>query len=248
MIVYIHSYDVADAGRTFGRHLGREVKHVVVPESTQVSDVARLVLSSFTVEERSSAAGSIDLLILNSHGSPGVLHLGGIEDDAFDLHIGNAAAFAEPFARFLKSGRSGGQGVEIHGCGVAGGSLMRGCNGEVTDEIDDPHIGFRFLYALACGFESRVMASASPQVSDYDGFFEDTLICASPDSVVVTPDEDDSDDWNGHVFQVPESPLLHEGGVGTRIRAMFNPPPMAVDPRRSGPRVPSRDTIRRPLW
>ena len=137
MILYIHAEDVSDAGRTFGRHRRQEVRHTSVPENTPVGNIAETVLGQFSEEERAALGGSIDLLIINCHGSPGRLHLSGVSNAANDVDIHNAGAFAGPFRPLLKPLNLGGEGVEIHGCGIAAASYVAG-----TEEIEDPEIGF----------------------------------------------------------------------------------------------------------
>jgi hypothetical protein len=197
VILYLHASGLVDTGRTFGRHRGeRDVRHIVVPEDTRVSDIAPMVLASFSSEEQSAPGHIIELLMINSHGSPGRLHLCGTSDEATDIFEGNASQFATPFRPWLRPLSEGGQGVEIHGCGICGGHLIPG-----TDEIDDAEIGFRFVYALACAFNIRVQASASAQVADDYGLFEDSL-------VVALPGDDGDLDWHGNLSSRTSNPLL----------------------------------------
>lgn len=237
MIVYIHSHDISDAGRAFGRHSGRDVRHVVVSEDTRPADVAARVREAFNDEERASREGLIDLLVINAHGSPGVIHIGGIEVDTNDVNIDNAEIFAQPFASLMKPTRNGGQGVEVHGCGVAAGSID-----PLTGETEDGEIGFRFVYALACAFGINVKASGSPQVSDSQGLFEDSLVEAFPS---------DDEDWNTHVFAVNDTDSVHEGGTWTRIEAMYDDMVRSFTEHSfSEPRTPPRDPreVHRPPW
>lgn len=234
MIIYLHAAGLVDTGAVYGRHLSRDTHQIIVPENTLPSRIRDIVTQSFSGSEDDFANGTVELLLINSHGSPGRLHLGGITNSESDIDIHNVNELTGIFRPLLKPVSQGGEGVEIHGCGIAAASLMM-CNGEPTDEIDDPEIGYRFVYALACGFNSRVRASASDQVPDYEGLFEDTLVQA---------DADDDEDWHGHVFRPLNTGLLHEGGFMTQLRAMTNPPPISSD-LRTARRVRSRERLSR---
>lgn len=221
MIVYLHSVDVSDAGRTFGRHRGQDVLHVQMPTDTAVSRAAEVVRSATGI-----VSGTIDLLVINTHCSPGRIHLSGVEDDTYDVSEQNVELFAPPFAPMLKPADQGGQGVEIHGCYVAAGSVD-----PRTGEIDDPDLGLRFLYLLACGFRHQVMGTASPQVSDSAGLFEDDVVIAMPDS---------DPDWHGHLCRSSDPRISHRSSIETRIDAFFTSLTWR-DPResfRTGERLP----------
>lgn len=242
MIVYLSAAGVDDAGRTFGRHLREDIHQIIVPENTSPSRISHIVTQSFREREGGAPAGSINLLVINSHGSPGRIHLGGVTNSETDIDIHNESDLTSVFRPLLKPRDQGGEGVEIHACQIASGSLLRGSDGILTDEVEDAEIGFRFIYALARGFNIRVRTSSSPQVTDYEGYFEDTLIEAEPD---------DDEDWHEHITSNNYPGLLHEGGNLTRLGAIFLPPPMTHDPRTGRRREipdPRRDTTRRPLW
>lgn len=240
MIVYIHSHDVPDAGRTFDRHSASDVMHISLEERIMPAEVGHRVERALrTRTSREDVNETIDLLILNMHGSPGRLHIGGIEDADYDVTEENAEAFSGPFASLLKRmGSDGGQGVELHGCYIAAASID-----PISGEIEDSEIGYRFIYKLANGFESRVLASASPQIADSEGLFEDSLIVAEPG---------DDGDWHGHVTRSLDPDYVHSGGILTRARSVLDNMihSMTSESRRDSSHVspPERPHPSHPSW
>ena len=206
MIVYLHSYEDRHAGRTFSRHVGLDVRHVSVPEHIDPEDIAAAVVGSFEEEERSAPQGLIDLLVINAKGGPGRIRLSAGEGDEFDINERLAAAFASGFAPLLKRRERGGQGVEIHGCGAAGGSTD-----PLTGEVQDPHVGLRFLYKLARSFDARVRASADPNGHAADEEFESSLAEALPS---------DDPDWEGHARVLRDLTLDRGAGITSRVEWM----------------------------
>lgn len=197
------------------RHDGRDVRHVVVPAHTSVRSIAIGVLGVLTDEERATPNGSVDMLLFNSHGGPGIIHIG----EGITHH--NVATLGELTGPLLKPIVEGGEGIEIHCCEVAAGStecellypstsqghaMTRSilhsrshARSEVSSPDEQNSIGVRFLYAMACSFDIRVRASLHRQVPDWYGFFEGSIVEALPDTDI---------DWHSHVRQVMHSPLL----------------------------------------
>lgn len=256
MIVYLHADGLSDTGATYGRHLGRagaEIHQIIVPEDTPPSGLRAVVTRSFERTPRSLDPASIEMLMINSHGSPGTLHLGGIlpENSECDITEDNVESLTAIFRPALKPLDQGGEGVEIHGCGVGSASLRQACDSsgcELTDEIEDGEIGYRFIYALARGFNTRVRASASNQIPDFEGLFENTMLEAMPGT---------DDDWHGHVINASSSSLVHtpsgpgwleHGAEWTRLGAVFRPPSHRDDPRFWRRDPDFRRDVRRPLY
>jgi hypothetical protein len=201
MIVYLHSSDAITGGRTLARHGSEDVWSVQIPPNTPVSRAAEVVRSA-----GGDIRGAIDLLVIDSHCSPGRIHLGGEADDTFDITERNAGLFAQPFASMFKPADKGGRGVEILGSYVAAASVD-----SRTGEIDDPDLGVRFLYTLACGFLQRVTGYASPQTSDAEGTF-DGVVVAMPDS---------DPDWYSYLSRNSDRGVSHGGDFGTRMDTFF---------------------------
>ncbi len=256
MIIYLEAYEIPEAGATFGRHSGREVRHIILPEGTAPHQIGEIVSRSFSESESSSLSGTVDLLVINSHGSPGRLHLGGVTDSENDIDIHNYERLTSVFRPLLKPRDQGGEGVEIHACQVAAGSLIDGCGhdecGSIEpEEIADPEFGFRFVFALACGFNNRVRASVNSQVADIDGLIEGVVVEARPDDDV---------DFHGHVVQLVDPRLSHSAdSVQWYERYVVGIPGYAHrligEDFRSLPRAPAETgrrmadpRIRRPLW
>lgn len=176
MIVYLYPNKSQYAGRTFGRHIGLDVRHVQLPEFVEPADVAEVFVESLDEDERAAANGSVDALVIVADGGPGWIKLsGGQNDEQLVIDEHNALDFASRFARFLKSARDGGEGVEIHACSPAAPLLN-----EITGEIEDEKVGVDFLAVLAAAFGQRVVASADPHVNGIDEDFEDSRVEAEP--------------------------------------------------------------------
>ncbi|MEP6946308.1 MAG: hypothetical protein ABJA02_10350 [Acidobacteriota bacterium] len=213
MYIYVHSEDIADAGRTFSRHTGLDVRHVIVPGGLSVRQVAAAVLRILTDEERASPNEIVDLLLFNGHGSPGTIYIG----EGIDEH--NVSNFADFLRHLLKPIGSGGEGIEVHCCQVAAGlrsepSYQRTCGSDDASGAEDLNsIGVRFIYAMARDFAIRVRASLDLQIADRYGFFEGSMVEALPG---------EGTDWHGHVRQLTSSPLLMEGDIDSlRWEATF---------------------------
>jgi hypothetical protein len=233
MIVYLVSADIPDGNVTFERHRGRDVRRVTIPHGVAASGVGSRVLATFSEAERTAPAGLIESLIINTHGSPGIIHLGGITDDDYDINIDNVDDFTAPFRPLMKPMEAGGEGVEIHSCGVAAAHVD-----PITGEIDDGDRGFEFIYRLACGFGTRVRASGSDQIPDAEGLFEDTLVEATPG--------DESDSPRSHLVSVRDPRLLRPGGYLARVEAMLflsmpdDPRDVHIRDDAREPRLPNR--------
>ncbi|MER3430668.1 MAG: hypothetical protein C4324_06425 [Blastocatellia bacterium] len=175
MIVYLHTVEKIDKARTFARHERSDVRHIGVPPGIDVRLLAKYVVRQFSEEEQKNPEGLIELLLINSEGNSGELYLGGAASEGSYVYIGNAVPFGRSFARLLMPPRKGGQGVEIHGCAVAAPEID-----PRTGSIRDAESGLRFIFALACGFNSRVRASREPLGSENDDYFGESLAEAYP--------------------------------------------------------------------
>jgi hypothetical protein len=173
MIVYVHSGDIYDAGRTFGRHASvRDVTHVIVPPRESVSAIAQRVIDALELRpargatgarsatmapaappQRTPALRSIWLLIFNSHGLPGRLMMGGGIDDTNVWDLAPLRPYMTP----------GGPGVEIHACLVASAILDHGGR--------HYSIGVEFMTRMAHVLNAPVRASTQLQVGVEDGWF-----------------------------------------------------------------------------
>lgn len=218
MILYLNSHDAADAGQIYGRHQSQDVRHVTIPSATSSGRVVNAVLSGLSVGMATALDHTIDLLVINAHCSPGVIHLGGASDEAYEINERNAESFASPFARMLKPSSIGGQGVEITGSYVGAGSID-----PRTGEVGDPDAGARFLYRLACSFGRRVLGGAGPQVRDSEELSDDSIVVALPDS---DPDQ------QGPLSTISDPRISHPGGYFTRTDAFFDSLTLG-DPRTS---------------
>lgn len=204
MFIYVHSDDIVDAGRTFARHTGLDVRHVIIPGGLSVPNVADRVVALLTDQERAAGGPIINMLLFNSHGSPGMIHIG----EGIDEH--NVSALAEPLRPLMRPINSGGEGVEVHCCQVAAGLRPEHAYRRTCSSLDEPSpeelnsIGVRFIYAMARDLGIRVRASLDLQIPDWYGFFEGSMVEALPD---------EGADWHGHVRQLTSSPLLMEGDV-----------------------------------
>ena len=176
MIVYLHPFDNRYAGRTFGRHIGMDVRHVIVPESAELKDIASVVVAGLKEEERAASNGLIDLLVILAPGGPGYFTLSGKpQDEVFWITEHTAEQFAGPFASLLKPLNHRGQGVEIHGCGPGAAEID-----PLTGEAADPESGHRFIMKLAGFFAHQVKASADAWLTLVDEDYEDSLLEAAP--------------------------------------------------------------------
>jgi hypothetical protein len=186
MIVYLHTVEKIDKARTFGRHERADVRHIAIPPGIDVRLLAQYVVRQFSEEEQKKPEELIELLIINTEGSCGELYLGGAAAEGSYVYIGNAIPFGRSFARLLTPPRKGGQGIEIHGCAAAAPETD-----PRTGSIRNAEAGLRFIFALACGFNSRVRASREPLITGNEEFFGESLVEAYPsdgdwqDNVVV---------------------------------------------------------------
>lgn len=170
MIVYVHSADIYDRGRPFGRHAGmRDVVHVTIPARTPVAEIAQRVIDVVHNER------SIWLLILNGHGWAARVEIGeGLNAwNVFDLEA------LRPYMT------PGGRGVEIHACHVAS-----------ADSVDGRpflEVGIEFMGRLAHVLNVDVRASTYAQVgvdenwlglplrgSDLEGRLEGDMLLVHP--------------------------------------------------------------------
>jgi hypothetical protein len=170
MIVYLHSHDIYDRGRSFGRHAGvGDVVHIIVPAASTVPELVR------SVTERVRNRGSIWLLIFNAHGWAARIMIG----QGIDAH--NVWDLA-PLRDYMSVG---GRGVEIHACLVASADRL-------DSETEFREVGIEFMSRLAHVLNAPVRASTRPQVgveegwlgplrgSDTVGVFEDNFLLVDP--------------------------------------------------------------------
>jgi hypothetical protein len=170
MIVYLHSHDIYDRGRAFGRHSGvGDVVHITVPANATVPDLVR------TVIERVRNRGSIWLLIFNAHGWAARIMIGqGIDaNNVWDL---------APLRDYMSQD---GRGVEIHACLVASADRLDG-------ETGFREVGIEFMSRMSHVLNMPVRASTRRQVgveegwlgplrgSDTVGVFEDNFLQVDP--------------------------------------------------------------------
>lgn len=206
MYLYIHSDEMADTGRTFDRHRSMDVRHVVVPAETSVTEILRRATDELTAEERAASTPPIDLLIFNAHGSPGRIWIG----ESISIH--NVETLGSGLGGYFKPILNGGQGIEVHCCQVAS-QIVRGpeppprtCAVRTgPTAVDLAETGVRFIYRMACSFGIRVRASFDSQIADSYGYFENSIAEATPSADA---------DWHGHVRQLDNDPLLIRGNTG----------------------------------
>lgn len=213
MFIYVHSSDITDAGRTFARHTGLDVRHVIIPDGMSVRLVTEQILSGLTEAERRSPDRIVDMLLFNARGSPGTIHIG----EGIDEH--NVSILAELIRHTLKPLGLAGEGIEVHCCQAAAGlhsepAYQRTCVPGAAPTAEDLNsIGVRFAYAMARNFGIRVRASLDLQIPDWYGFFEGSMVEALPG---------EGTDWHGHVRRLTTSPLLMESDIDSlRWRTTF---------------------------
>ncbi|NNG02584.1 MAG: hypothetical protein HKM95_00590 [Inquilinus sp.] len=137
MIIYVHSHDIFDRGRTFARHRSlTDVEHITVPAGACMGHIANSIVSVAQNER------SIWLLILNSHGGPGTVSIGAGLDAATVFHLAPVRTYMTP----------GGRGVEIHACNVAseGIALERGRPTHSDPRPYGEEFIQRMAYTLGC--------------------------------------------------------------------------------------------------
>lgn len=175
MIIYVHSHDIYDRGRAFGRHESlSDVAHITIPAGACMGHVANTIIR--TARNRRS----IWLLIFNAHGGPGHVGIGA------GLNASNVYDLA-PVRPFMTPG---GRGVEIHACQVASPGIAME-DGRPTHSDPRPY-GEEFLLRMASILNSTVRASRSLQVgyestwgiprrgSDGYGRFEGDMVMVQP--------------------------------------------------------------------
>jgi hypothetical protein len=170
MIVYLHSHDIYDRGRSFGRHADlTDVAHITVPANSTVPQMVQSVI------ERVRNRRSIWLLIFNAHGWYARIGIGqGIDAyNVWDL---------APLRDYMTPG---GRGVEIHACLVAGAERAPG-------DTEFREVGIEFISRMAHVLNAPVRASTRLQVgveygwfgpvrgSDTVGVFEDDYLLVDP--------------------------------------------------------------------
>jgi hypothetical protein len=176
MIIYLHSFKDRYAGRTFSRHIGMDIRHINVPDSTELKDIADVMVAGLKEEEQAAPEGLIDLLVIVAPGGPGFFTLSGEpQDEALWIDEHSAETFASPFARLLKPKNFLGEGVEIHGCGPGAPEID-----PYSGEAVDANSGYRFIGKLAGLFAHRVKASADEGLVGVDEDYEDSLVEAEP--------------------------------------------------------------------
>ena len=171
MIVYIHSHEMIDTGRTFGRHSGvppTDIRHIVVPLGTDVNGIIALVQAQVTNPR------SIWLLIFNGHGDDsgtGAFLIGQwIEPSS--MH--NFRPLSELMNGF-------GYGVEVHCCRSSKTSvqeLARAFQTRVIGSVND-QVGLVYL---------RGTEIIDPVGGDRYGLIEGIWVAAYPDGRVYRID------------------------------------------------------------
>lgn len=167
MIVYVHDRRSPwNHYRAFRRDQGvSDVKFVIVSPSMTIAQVAGAIVRA------GGAKGSIWRLMLLAHGNSGYLQIG----------RGLTRATAPQLGVLRSSFTPGGEGIEIHGCGVASGTAIG----------DTPTIGLRgsgqsggggdrLVRALAFATGVTVKAAIDAQRVDYDGVFNGPYIAVGP--------------------------------------------------------------------
>lgn len=200
MIVYLHSPDVQDAGRTFDRHKDvPDVVHIIINQNSTVAQIVDEVI------RRVRNPRSIWLLIINSHGNSGMIALGrgiGIMD----------VTGLSPLAPYMSLG---GKGVEIHSCMVASSVTSSERDAGHSGEYDvhrNPHdrnalirttpgmtnLGMTFLEYMAASLNVPVRAAIELQtgqttsfgsdIGDTEGVFEGPWVTVWPNGSATQHD------------------------------------------------------------
>lgn len=188
MIVYLHSADMFDAGRTFGRHESlSDVIHITIPMSFSVTQIATETIAR-VVNQR-----SIWLLILNAHGAPGDIGLG----------TGITSANVRELNRLRDYMTPDGRGVEIHSCMVASDWIAgRPHVPEYENVTPRAGVGTTLVRNMAREMNCTVRAAYENQSgvgylipgilpasgNDYVGVFEGRWICVQPNGTYTEHD------------------------------------------------------------
>lgn len=114
MIIYVHSYDIFDAGLTWDRHRGaRDIEHIVLGRRDNLASMVRQIITA------AGSAGSIYTLIINAHGlvNAAGTALGRVSiSDVSSLSSRNAVDLA-PLRPYFSDPCNG---LELHCCQVLG--------------------------------------------------------------------------------------------------------------------------------
>lgn len=192
MIVYVHSHDIHDAGRTFGRHARvRDVVHVTIPARESVAGIARRIIDGIGLRapERPEAPPLVPGTGARSgpvvRPGPPVRHATGAIPDAPARASGRRSIWllifnshGLPGRLFLGDGiddtnvwdllplreymTPGGHGVEIHACLVA--------SAVIDPDGERRSIGVEFLQRMAHVLNVPVMASTRAQIGVEEGW------------------------------------------------------------------------------
>ena len=202
MIVYLHSPDVPDAGRTFERHKDlTDVIHIIINENYSVPQIVQEVI------RRVRQPRSIWLLIFNAHGNSGTIHLGR------GIGILNVTELS-PLAPYMTLG---GKGVEIHSCLVASSVTSSEANAGHSGEYDihrDPavdrvdlirttpgmtNLGMTFIEYMAASLNVPIRGGMDYQIGqqtatfggsigDTEGVFEGPWVTVWPNGAATQHD------------------------------------------------------------
>ena len=176
MIIYVHSHDVYDRGRTFARHRSlSDVEHIIVPAGACMGHVANSIIDVARNER------SIWLLILNAHGGPGYVGIGAGIDAATVFHLASVQPYMTPGCR----------GVEIHACSVAGEgfAMERGRRVHADPRPYGEEFMARMAHTLRCpvrasrqfqsGYDTNIFGYPYRGSDDY-GRFEGDMVLIQP--------------------------------------------------------------------
>lgn len=150
MIIYVHSAEIYDRGRTFGRHRGLpDVRHITISPGEIMDDVARKIIQT------AGNLRSIWLLIFNSHGMPSHLNIG--------TGLGYMSVYElEPVRPYMTPG---GRGVELHSCNVAADHYL-----DSDEEMIIFPIGEEFMKRMASVLNCNVRGSTKTQAGYQENF------------------------------------------------------------------------------
>lgn len=168
VLIYVHSYDIFDAGITWTRHARQTVNHITLGQRDTLRDM------SLAIQSTARSHRSIWNLIFNAHGLVDSIH----ERPTGQLSMSDRATLEPSTAHFLEGLKPffspGGRGIEIHGCAILGARA-----------------GWRLCHMLSEMLEVSVYASSFDQrgvspwwsstPSDRRGRFEHGVMAFRPD-------------------------------------------------------------------
>jgi hypothetical protein len=204
MLIYVHAEDIADAGRTYPRHTGLDVRHTMIARGLNARHMAAQILELLTDDELQGGP-CIEMLVFNAHGAPGTLYIG----EGIDEH--NLTAIASPLRDLLVPFSDGGQGIEVY-CDHVAPELR--FEQDVPDTEGMIETGVRFIYTMAHDFGTRVRATLDLRMPDRFGFLEGTFVEALPDECA---------DWHGNVRHLTSGEMITDDDVdNSRWQAAFS--------------------------